>query len=213
MIKNVIFDHSGVLSNDYRAIFEAFRQTCAHFGGKEWDDEKCREKVSLDFPKIYGEAGVRAEHEEIQQVYRTKLDVLKKQFRATPGTAKLLTKLKKKRIGLAVISNAPQKYLAIELTDYKLQKYFSAVHGSVQKRNDKEYDHAIYLALCKLKAKPDETIFVGDMEEDIIAANRNKLVSVALSWKYSHNSRERLERNNPQHIITKLSELEKLIHS
>lgn len=55
--------------------------------------------------------------------------------------------------------------------------------------------------------KPQEAIFVGDMEEDIIAGKMANAVTVAIVRDESYHPRWRLERRNPDYFISDLTEL------
>ncbi len=53
-------------------------------------------------------------------------------------------------------------------------------------------------------------MYVGDMAHDIEAGKKGGVVSIGISW--GHKSKEVLEAANPDHLISDIVELEKLLN-
>lgn len=89
------------------------------------------------------------------------------------GTVKTLSKLKKLRIKMAIISDAPRRSVWDRLTAMKIDKYFDAVITLGDVRRQKTTSVPFNSALKALKVKPEEAIMVGDRpERDVKGAKK-----------------------------------------
>ena len=90
-----------------------------------------------------------------------------------PGTIETLRKLKKRRIKMAIISDAPRRAVWDRLTAMKIDGYFDAVITMSDVRRQKTTSAPFNSALKALKVKPEEAIMVGDRpERDVKTAKK-----------------------------------------
>ena len=89
----------------------------------------------------------------------------------------------------------------------KIESYFGAITGQEDCDEQKPSPKPVLVTLEKLRVKPPEAIYVGDMEEDIIAGKRARTCTVAISRKGSYHPLWRLKRQNPDCIISNLGDL------
>jgi phosphoglycolate phosphatase-like HAD superfamily hydrolase len=119
----------------------------------------------------------------------------------------VLQELKKRRMILAVASNIPTLFLREHLRKFKIDGYFDTVTGQEDCDEQKPSPKPILVTIEKLGAKPQESMYVGDMEEDIIAGKRANAMTVAIVRNESYHPRWRLERQKPDFLISSLREL------
>ena len=123
----------------------------------------------------------------------------------------MLYRLKRKKLLLGIASNIPTLFLREHLRNFEIDNYFSAITGQEDCDEQKPSPKPVLVTLKKLGVKPAEALFVGDMEEDIIAGKRAKTYTVAISGKASYHPLWRLKRQNPDYIISNLNELPFLV--
>lgn len=99
-----------------------------------------------------------------------------------PRTITILKKLNKKYT-LALITNRSKPTTQLLLRRHNLKKYFAVIIDREDVTRHKPHPEGINKALKKLRLKPSDTIFVGDMPEDILAAHNAKLKSILISKK------------------------------
>ncbi len=99
------------------------------------------------------------------------------------GIKLILNRLSKK-YKLALVSNSHTRWLRKRLREYSLLKYFNTVIGIRNGIRLKPHPDMIHLALKKLKAKPEETVFIGDMEGDILAGKAAKVFVMGASYGF-----------------------------
>lgn len=148
-------------------------------------DEKGIEYQKTFRDLVYG-AGYRGNTAEKMQQAAILAYLREKERALKPyaGVEKTLAKLKK-RHKLAILSDAPRNKAWQRLIMAGLDKYFAQV-GTFQDTKKYKPDKKPFLRMCaKLKAKPQECLFVGDNpERDIRGA---KALGMKTAWaKYGH---------------------------
>jgi len=79
-----------------------------------------------------------------------------------PGVKTTLKKLKKKKIKMGIVSDAPRNKVWDRLILSGLEDEFDVVVSQSDTLNYKPHPSSFQLALNKLKLKPNEVLFVGD---------------------------------------------------
>ncbi|MFW9865775.1 MAG: HAD family hydrolase [Candidatus Thorarchaeota archaeon] len=97
------------------------------------------------------------------------------------GVDKLLSKMYKKKLRMAILTNNKSQYAEEVLEKFNLTKYFDTIIGFNDVSEVKPSPEGIQLILKKWKIKPSEAIFIGDMSTDVDAgkAASVKMVCVA----------------------------------
>ena len=106
---------------------------------------------------------------------------------------------------LAIVSNSFGEIIEAMLNKFELRKYFGCIVGADQ--GPLKPDPTLFrLCLEQLKVKPEATVYVGDMEEDVLAA-RNAKLKKAIVVTYGYHSEARLRQARPDIIINNPTEL------
>lgn len=202
MIKNVIFDWSGVLSDDFSPVYKAVIGVFAELGIKEISVDEFRREFTLpvaNFYKKYTDATM----EKVQTLF---LDQIHKVGEPKPfdGVMEAIRKLKDLGINMVVVSSHPQSKLTLEMKNYGLSDCFKEVNGGVLDKVKVIKD-----ILRRSSFNPNETAYVGDMNHDIEAGKEADTKTVAVTWGYQ--SEEKLRRYKPDFIASNITELERIL--
>lgn len=106
-------------------------------------------------------------------------------IKAYPHTESTLKALKKRRLKLAVLTDAPRLKAYLRLTAMGIEKYFDTIltHDDTKKKKPSKIPFRKVLA--KLKTKPEETLMVGDFPRgDIAGAKRMKIKTCFAKYGY-----------------------------
>jgi len=117
------------------------------------------------------------------------------------GVLELLRRLTESSIQLAVATNKPQVSSEDVVKKYFPEINFAVIRGIVPGRAIKPDPAAAFEILGALGISPEETIYVGDTEVDMIFAQRASLFSIGVLWGFR--SREILEKAGAKVIIEK----------
>lgn len=209
LLKAIIFDVSGTLLNDIYAVWKA---TSDAYVALEMDSfrtlEEFKEKFRLPLPEFHLANGIPPHL----------LDIVDKNFReAYPQYApsvsifsevdEVLQELRQRKVALGVASNIPTLFLREHLKKFNIDRHFDVVTGQEDCDEQKPSPKPIITTLEKLGASPQEAMYVGDMEEDMMAGKRANTFTAAIVRKESYHPQWRLERQNPDFFISSLREL------
>ena len=209
LIKAMVFDASGTLINDIQAVWKSNSAAYAAFGIKgPRTIEEFKERFKLPIPEFHMANGVPREMvTAVDQKFRESYPRFAPCVEVFPEVDEVLCELKQKGVILGVASNIPSVFLREHLKEFKIEGYFDAVTGQEDCDEQKPSPKPILVTAHKLGTKPHETMYVGDMEEDMIAGKKAHAITAAIVRNESYHPRFRLERQHPDFIISDLREL------
>ena len=188
MIKAIIFDFDGVLVESAEIKTEAFRELFNQYSLEinkivEYHEKNMGISRYVKFRHIYNDILNRSispqEEEELGRKFSQ--IVMEKILRAplAPGTIKYLEEHYQK-YPFFIASGTPEEELHFIVVEKGLSKYFKETHGTPKKKNEIITD-----IQNRYKWKPEEVLFVGDAETDLMAARESgtKFVARMASWR------------------------------
>lgn len=211
LVKTVLFDLDGTLINTTDIILQTFVETFNHFmPDMKLEDEELTsflghtlfktfrlytddEKLVADMVKYYREvSNIRIGE---------KLD-------AFPFAKETLMFLRKKKIQVGVVTSKMISVATHHLKLTGLYDFIDLLIGYEDSTNHKPHPEPLLKAIEKLNAKKEETIYIGDHENDIAAAKHAGILSCAVT--YSLRLKEMLN-NMPDFVIDELKNVKDLI--
>jgi HAD superfamily hydrolase (TIGR01509 family) len=125
------------------------------------------------------------------------------------GSTETLRDLKVRKLKLALCTINSEKSMDYILKRFNLTEYFDTTVPREKTAHIKPHPQHLQIALDTLKAKPQETLVVGDSPSDMQAARDLKTVAVGLPTGVS--TTEQLTRSGANYIITNITDLPRLI--
>lgn len=188
MIKHIIFDLDGTLIDSARLTGQIIDEMLADCGVTTMAD---RAKIR-HMDAVGGEAMIAAVMGQHSQDPAADLTEFRVRHRTAitpadltfPGVSETLSKLADAGIGLAICSNKPQFLCDKILADLGLGQHFRTIIGSDPSRPKKPAPQAARLALERLGAEADDTLYCGDSEVDFATAQAAGLPMVLVRWGY-----------------------------
>ncbi len=202
MIKNIIFDWSGVLSDDIVPVHRATMNVFRKLGVKALTLEYFKKEFTSPYMNFYKKF-TNVSQEELKKLYIKEIHSVGEP-KPFPNAKKILEFLHGKGIKLAILSTVPQTKLEKELDGYGFRKFFVDASGG---NHDKT--KAIVRVMKKNGFAPEETVYVGDMTHDVEVGKKAGATTIAVSWGYQ--TKEQLRREKPDFIIDKLDEIKKFV--
>jgi len=202
MIKNIIFDWSGTLSDDITPVYKAIMIVFEKFGVKKISLEEFRKEFELPYMNFFKKYNIGINKEEADRVFREAFNPT--ESKPFAQAKELLDFLHKKGTKMTILSSHPEKFLKNEVKDYGFQKYFMDVVGGVHNKTE-----VINEIMKKNKFDPKETAYVGDMTHDIEAGKKAKIKIIAICWGYQ--TKEKLSKEKPDFLIGNLTELKSIV--
>ena len=125
-----------------------------------------------------------------------------------PDVIQTLKGLKKKKLILGIVTDAPKIKAYQRLLAMKIEKYFDFVIGFEDTGKKKKTEIPLRSALEKLKLEPSEVMMVGDsMKRDIIPAKKLGINTVFAKY----GSSEKVKKIKPDFEIRGISEILKIV--
>ncbi len=211
MIKCVLFDLDGTLIQTTEIIIDAFKMTFKKFFPelKLSEDEYTNMLGATLFTTFGYHASSKEQVDEMVKFYRTySNDLIDQSLHAYPGAIETMEYLKRKGIKVGVVTSKMKMVAKHHLEMTKLFPYIDGIIGYEDVQEHKPSPEPIEKGLALLQAKPTQTIYVGDHENDIIAAKKAGILTCAVT--YSHRLKEMLIYQ-PDYVIDELIHIKDLI--
>ncbi len=210
MIKLVLFDLDGTLLKSTEIIMEAFVITFK----KYFKDITLDERTLTSFlgHTLFETFGLYIKEDqsmdELVSFYRQTSEALMKDVQAYPNATALMESLKSKGVQIGVVTSKMNHVAREHLTLIGLNDYVTHLVGYEDVKNHKPDKEPIEKGLSLYGITPDEAVYVGDHENDMVAAKAAGVMSCAVS--YSHRLKEMLAVM-PDYVVDDLLQIEDII--
>ncbi len=214
MIKLVIFDASGTLLNDFSVTFKAVSRILLNFGKQIDDPTTFRENFKLPYWNYYIDKGIATNtaKSELPALYSKFYLEMMDGVELFPEVEEVTQRLRDMPVRLAISSQTPKEALSEILARSGIRDRFEMVVGLGDYQDPKPSPESILMVLNKLGVSANETIYVGDMTEDIISAKRAGVIPIAVYRnKAAYQTRSNLEAEVPAFLIEDLGQLIKIV--
>ena len=206
MIKAVLFDWDGTLYNIIDFLVDTYTEVFEELGMKPWRRDDYRTRFRNNWRLMLPELGL-VEHEEFL-LKRWDENLAKNPLPLYEGAKQTIEKLKEDyRLGL--VTSAPKEKLGKELQRFGLSQVFDSVVAWEDTQQKKPNPEPLLKALAQMGIQPEEAVYVGDMVEDIKAAQACGMPNIAVTWGL-HNP-DKLRAIQPDLLVDDFAELKKAI--
>jgi phosphoglycolate phosphatase len=207
-LKAVLFDLDGTLIDSKSDIAASANITRQHYGFDPLPEDVIGTFVGLGIMNLLERAienndpiRLKEAHHVFKGHYR---DHCVDATRPYPGAFELLDFLKKRKIGMGIVSNKPQEFTDLIMEKLNLAPYFAVIFGPEATVNKKPHPEPLLVALEKLGAKSSEAVMIGDSTVDIEAARAAQMPVGVLTHGYG--TRDILVAADPDWMADSLGE-------
>jgi len=206
-IKLVIFDWSGVISDDRKPVYEATARIMRQHNKPVPPFEQWQKTITIDAPSFYISQGINKNRDELFNLYEENFnEVIESGLipEIYPDAQNVLQHLKERGKKIAILSCHPTGNLKKEAERYNLTSFFDLIRsGSKDKAKDLQN-------IChELGERPEEVLFIGDTIYDIRIAKEVGVNSCGICHGY--HLKEGLKNENPDLLLDCLSGLKNWI--
>ena len=192
MIKAIIFDFDGVITNNYEQHYQL-------------SVKKIRDITREEHKKLF-EGNIHIEREKLKD-RDTGFDLLKefsdsKKTNIIQSNVKDILKILSQNYILGIVTSGYEYGINDFIVNNNMQKVFSFIYGY---ETDKVKKYKFEKALKEFNLNKDECIFVTDTLGDILEANEVGIKTIAVDFGF--HERERLQKGNPLAIVSSFKEL------
>lgn len=184
-MKLIMFDYDGVIVDSFKYLKSTYQKIgrVLHIPMND-NDEYFRELIELDWMQTYKKLNIIAKDEVSlsEFIFHIESDKKKDQIKVYKDIPIVLQKLSKK-YKLAIVSNNYKKSVIPFLKRNNLNEYISIVFGCEEGKIKPNPDLLIK-CMNHFGVSNKESIFIGDMDGDIIAGKRAGVKTVAVTYGY-----------------------------
>jgi phosphoglycolate phosphatase len=211
-IKGVIFDLDGTLIDSLETYTKAFNQGVARFKLSPISKEELAAFLNraLGMRKILAERYLFLSAETIaecnEEIVKAYLNLYKEGVTLKPGAKEVLTQLKEMGLRIGIVTGrttlGEEKWL--ELRRLGIDQFIEAIITGADAPRKPAPD-GIIKCLQELGLSPEECVFVGDSQADIITGKGAGVFTVAIPSGVA--KEEILSKEGPEAMINDLTEL------
>lgn len=219
MFQYCLFDLDGTLTDPKEGITRSVQYALHKSGIEEPDLDKLEPFIGPPLKDSFMEFYGMEPEEALQAIawYRERfapIGVFENQI--FPGVSRMLERLKKKGIRLAVASSKPIGFVRQILAHFEIEKFFQVVVGSELDGTRGTKEEVVEEALQQLgvlsipqEARKNLCAMVGDRKFDIQGAKAHGLTGVGVSFGYAGEGE--LEAEGADFVVNTVEELEALL--
>jgi phosphoglycolate phosphatase len=203
MIRNIIFDWSGVIKDSVENQLLIVNKIFKQFGALEITLEELKENWVQPYMLFYNKYLPNLSHEDEEVAYR-KAVMESPKCKPFPWITELLRDFKAREIKMIVLSSGLSETLLPEMADFGLEDVFIEIRTHVYHKLE-----AIEELVIKNNFKKEETIFIGDSNHEIEEGKNAGVKTGAVTWGYC--TKAKLESLKPDFVLNNLEELKQII--
>lgn len=198
----VLFDWDGTLVNSYAADSRAYL-TMFHALGIDWGLEELAKHYSPNWYRVYRAARLsRSKWAEADRLWS--VAYARENPKLLPGARHILQMLGRD-FDLGIVTSGNRRRVRRQLREFRLVDYFSACVCNEDAPRRKPHPAPLELALKRLRAEPEECVYVGDSAEDIEMARRAGVRPIGVLGPFPTGDRVREAR--PDAILRSIRDL------
>jgi phosphoglycolate phosphatase-like HAD superfamily hydrolase/ADP-ribose pyrophosphatase YjhB (NUDIX family) len=204
VIRNIIFDWSGTLVDDLPAVLQASNFVLAQAGRPAMSLDTFRAEFSLPFKKFYDRHTPHVPMPQLEDWFHASFRHAQSSVVELPHAREFLEFCRAKKFRTFLLSTVHADYFKEQCLVTGFDAYLDRPYTDVWDKRKK-----IHELLAENKLRPEETLFIGDMEHDIETARHGGVHSCAVLTGY--NTLAQLRAAGPELIVEHLGELRRLL--
>ncbi len=180
MYTTILFDLDGVVIDSISLQRMAFAESYHDVVGEgEPPIDNYLSHSGDSFPNIMDKMGLPR---EMWQPYREFSTQYMNLIEIVPKMSDVLEELVERKVRLGLVTGKESGRTAQVLNDFNLARYFPVVVCSDMVTHAKPHPESVHRALRELQADPTQTAFIGDSENDILAAKSAGITALGVTW-------------------------------
>jgi phosphoglycolate phosphatase-like HAD superfamily hydrolase/ADP-ribose pyrophosphatase YjhB (NUDIX family) len=204
MIRNIIFDWSGTLVDDLPAVWQATNYVLTQAERPEMTLEEFRAEFCLPFTIFYDRHTPHVALPQLEEWFHNRFRQVQDSVCALPHAREFLEFCRARKLRTFLLSTVHRDYFAQQSAVTGFAEYLDRPYLNVWDKRKK-----IHEILEENQLRPEETLFIGDMQHDIETARHGGVQSCAVLTGY--NTLDQLRAAEPDLVVEHLRELRDIL--
>lgn len=182
-IKAIIFDFDGTLADTLPVCFLAFESVFEKFDNREVTSEEIKAMFGPSETGIIRDNLKNNNYDEaIELYYEIYRDRHENLVQNNEDINTLLKRLKTNGYKLGIVTGKARRSLDISLDCLGLDNFFDVIITGDDVEFPKPHPEGINKALDHLDVLPNEAVFLGDSDADIMAGKQANVLTIGVHW-------------------------------
>jgi len=203
-IKNIIFDWCGTLVDDLPAVWRATNVVLRNAGVPELTLDEYRTEFELPFKRFYDRFVPAIPLSQLEAWYHPAFHAEQHSIKELPHAQDFLRFCKDNHLRSFVLSSIHHEHFEEHGKITNLKPFIEKSYIDVRDKTER-----IHGILTENHLDPRETLFIGDMQHDIVAARHGGVHSVAVLTGF--NRSDQLRAAKPDLMVEHLGELQEIL--
>jgi len=204
VIRNLILDWSGTLVDDLPAVWRATNHVFREAGVPEMSLERFRAEFCLPFKNFYDRHVPNLELARLEEWFHVEFRRAHASVTRLPHVSEFMEFARERGYRMFLLSSLHPGQFAAQPPENRFEDYLEKPYVGVWDKRTK-----IHEILQDHGLDPAETLFIGDMEHDVVTARHGGIHSCAVLTGY--NGLEQLRAAEPDLIVEHLGELREIL--
>jgi len=200
VIRNIIFDGSGTLGDVLPAVLKASNFVLTQAGRPEMTLAEFRAEFSLPFTNFYDRHTPHVPMPQLEEWFHTSFRLAQDSICELPHAREFLEFCRAQKLRTFLLSTVHKEHFAAQCRVTGFDAFLDKPYTDVWDKRKK-----IHEILSENHLRPEETLFIGDMQHDIETARHGGVHSCAVLTGY--NTLEQLRAAKPDLVVEHLGEL------
>lgn len=198
----VIFDFDGTLADTEKFVVTIYNQIAEKYGYALIDDAQYEKIKTMSFSKVLNVMDIS--YKKAMTLLAEGQKILKKNMDAVApfekDIASVLEQIKEQCPVIGVISSNTKKNIRLFLKNTRITSMDFVISSPLFSKESK-----IRSVMRRKKLSPEEILYVGDEQRDIVSSHHAGVDVAAAAWGYT--SRQMLLKRNPTYLIHSLKDV------
>jgi phosphoglycolate phosphatase len=204
VIRNLIFDWSGTLVDDLAAVWQTVNHVLTKAGRKEVTLDQFRGDFCHSFPNFCAEYLSHVQPDQVLAWFNAHFTTVQDTVVAMPYAGDFLEFARAHGLRMVVLTAVNESHFAVQAKTTGFGGFFECAYTGVWEKAKR-----IHEVLREQMFNPAETLFIGDMQQDIETAKQGAVRSCAVLTGYQ--GLEQLRLAQPDLIVEHLGELRQIL--
>lgn len=210
MVKAVIFDIDGTITDTNPLFLEAIREAYREFTGEEKPREFFIFTLGIPSPETVRKLRIPEEQAEAFVArWQELIKIGMPGVRLFPGIREVLETLHEDRVPMGIVTAKIRSEMSYQFDRFGLNHLFRVIICAEDAPRPKPYPDPLLVACEKLGVAPKDALFVGDSTYDITAARLAGVPFALASWGALE--RERVLAMCPDFVLSSPEDLLKIL--
>lgn len=211
MIKHICFDLDGTLVDSKDTILKSTKKALDSLNIRyNFSDEVFSNMIGSHFVDIFREFNIVVpDFEKFISIYKTLYFGYISDSKLYPGVETALRFIKNKNVKISLLTTKVQEQAEKIIGHFNLQLYFDYIMGRRDGLAHKPSAEPLLFICDELGVRSHETLIVGDTELDIRCGKDAGAKTCGVL--YGYRTKEQIENEKPDFLISSLSELKKVL--